>query len=532
MTMQLRPYQVEAAQAVEREWQSGHSRTLLVLPTGTGKTVVFAQIAASAVRQGKRVLILAHRGELLEQAADKIFKTTGLKCAVEKAEQSCKDSFYRIVVGSIQSLQRSARLESFPQDYFDTIIIDEAHHAISDGYQAVLNHFSGAEVLGVTATPDRGDLRNLGSYFDSLAYEYTLPKAIREGYLTKIMVQTIPLQIDLNNVAVQNGDYKPGDVGNAIEPYFNAIAAEMADICADRRTVVFLPLIETSKKFKEVLEAHGMTAAEVNGNSEDRAEVIADFAAGKYQVLCNALLLVEGWDCPEVDCVVVLRPTKVRSLYTQMIGRGTRLAHGKKELLVLDFLWLSERHELCRPAYLIADSPEKARKMTELTENEQCAIELEELEKEAETAILQEREEALAKALEEMRTRKRKLVDPLQFEMSIAAEDLANFTPVFGWQMGPPSDKQKAFLEKRGIFPEDIENAGKAKLLIDRLIKRQKEGLSTPKQIRFLEGRGFRHVGTWPFEAARKMIDRIAANGWRIPRDIDVEAYRPADTAS
>ena len=160
--MDLRPYQQAAKNAVFGEWQKGNKRTLLVLPTGTGKTIVFAKIAEACVKNGERVLILAHRGELLEQAADKIRKATGLICATEKAEESCLGSWYRIAVGSVQSLQREKRLSRFNGDYFNSIIIDEAHHCISDGYQKVLQHFENANVLGVTATPDRGDMKNLG----------------------------------------------------------------------------------------------------------------------------------------------------------------------------------------------------------------------------------------------------------------------------------------------------------------------------------------------------------------------------------
>lgn len=138
-----------------------------------------------------------------------------------------------------------------------------------------------------------------------------------------------------------------------------------------------------------------------------------------------------------------------------------------------------------------------------------------------------QREEALAKALAEMKRKKRTLVDPLQFEMSIQAEDLAGYTPSFGWEMSPPTDRQKQTLEKLGIFPEEIDNAGKAKLLLDRLAKRRDDGLTTPKQIRFLEGRGFTHVGTWQFAQAKSLIDRIAGNGWRVPHGIDPKTYRP-----
>ncbi|MDT0280213.1 MULTISPECIES: DEAD/DEAH box helicase [Enterococcus] len=525
--MQLRPYQQEARSAIQKEWTDGKKKTLLVLPTGCGKTIVFSKVIEDRVRKGERVLVLAHRGELLDQASDKLQKSTGLKTATEKAEQTSLGSFFRVVVGSVQTLQQEKRLSKFPPDFFDTIVVDEAHHCISNGYQRVLKHFEEANVLGVTATPDRGDMRNLGSYFESLAYEYTLPKAIKEGYLTPIKALTIPLKLDLSTVKQQSGDFSTRDLGTALDPYLENIADEMIKHCSDRKTVVFLPLVKTSQKFKDILNERGFRAAEVNGSSDDRAEILEDFENDKYNVLCNSMLLTEGWDCPSIDCIVVLRPTKVRSLYSQMVGRGTRLFEGKTELLLLDFLWHTERHELCHPAHLIASSDEIARKMTENIEESGQAVDLESAETQAESDVLAEREEALAKQLAEMRRRKQKLVDPLQFEMSIQAEDLSNYVPSFGWEMAPPSDKQVKALEKLGILPDQIDNAGKANLMLERLQKRKEQGLATPKQIRRLEIYGFKNVGTWQFENASKMISRIAANGWRIPKGVKPLEYAP-----
>ncbi|MDW8725830.1 DEAD/DEAH box helicase [Streptococcus suis] len=526
--MQLRDYQEEARGAVQQEWQSGRKRTLLVLPTGCGKTIVFSKIIEDRVRMGERVLVLAHRSELLEQASDKLMTATGLGTALEKAESTSIGSWFRVVVGSVQTLQREKRLSQFPPNYFDTIIIDEAHHAISDGYQRVLQHFDDSNVLGVTATPDRGDKRNLGQYFDSLAYEYSLVQAIKSGYLSKITAVTIPLTLDLSSVSMQSGDFKASDLGTALDPYLEQIADEMVEQCADRKTVVFLPLVKTSQKFRDILNAKGFRAAEVNGESKDRAEVLEDFDKDKYNVLCNSMLLTEGWDCPSVDCVVVLRPTKVRALYSQMVGRGTRLFPGKENLLLLDFLWHTERHELCRPAHLIAGTEEVAKKMVENMEEEAGALfDIEELEVKSAEDVVAQREEALAKQLEEMRKRKRKLVDPLQFEMSIHAEDLVDYVPEFGIDMTPPTEKQLQALEKFGIFTDEIGNFGKASKLLDRLNKRRDAGLTTPKQIRFLEQRGFKSVGMWSFEAASNMIDRISANGWRMPNGIVPEEYQP-----
>ena len=527
-TQTLRPYQQRARDRIHAEWENGHTRTLLVLPTGTGKTIVFASVAADQVRAGDRVLILAHRGELLEQAADKLQRSTGLVSAVEKADATCLNTWFRVVVGSVQTLQRTARLERFSHDYFGTIIIDEAHHAITDGYRRILDYFGDAKVLGVTATPDRGDMRNLGEVFDSLAFEYKLTDAIKECYLCRIMAQTIPLKLDISSVTMSGGDYAVGDLGTALDPYLEQIAAEMAQRCKGRKTVVFLPLIKTSQKFRDLLNSHGFRAAEVNGQSTDRKEVLADFDAGKYNVLCNSMLLTEGWDCPSVDCVVVLRPTKVRSLYSQMVGRGTRLSPGKSDLLLLDFLWMTDKHELCRPADLVCEDRAVARQMTENLAQTGCPEDIEEAAVQASEDVVTQREEALAKQLEEQRRKKARLVDPLQYEMSIQAEDLAGYVPAFGWEAGPPTEQQAAALEKLGILPDAVESAGKASLLLDRLNKRRAEGLTTPKQIRVLERYGFQSVGTWSFDAAKHMIDRIAAGGWRgVPKGVNPRTYIP-----
>ena len=355
--MELRPYQKAAAAAVFERWDSGGKSALIVLPTGCGKTVIFSDIAKKCVEQGKRVLILAHRGELLEQAQQKLKDYTkdeargiaGLECAIEKAQQTCLDSFYRVVVGSVQSFS-AKRLRKFSHDYFDIIIIDEAHHSTAAGYKRVLQWFSGAKVLGVTATPDRSDKHKLP--FEPV-FSYSINTAIQEGYLCPIRAETAALEIDLSDVKTSMGDYKDSDLGNAIEPYLEQIADIMAEKCRDKKTVVFLPLIKTSKKMMNILNSHGFRAAEVNGGSADRTEILTDFANNKYNVLCNAMLLTEGWDCPDVDCIIILRPTKIRALYVQMLGRGLRLSKGKTELYQLDFLWQSKKFKLYTPEDIV-----------------------------------------------------------------------------------------------------------------------------------------------------------------------------------
>jgi len=530
--MKLRPYQEQAAEAVMSQWQQGVRSTLLVLPTGTGKTIVFSKTIERVLHDGGRVLVLAHRHELLQQAADKLEKATGLKCGIEKAEETAVDSWFNVVVGSVQTMQKESRRTGHE---FTHIIVDEAHHALSASYRAVLDHYPDAKVLGVTATADRGDKRNLGEVFETLAFDYPLIQAIKDGWLCKLTAMTIPLTINLTSCKQTAGDFAAADVGTALDPYLEQIADHLKRETADRKTVVFLPLIVTSQKFLAMLKARGINAREVNGDSYDRAETLDWFQkAGKGAVLCNAMLLAEGWDCPDVDCICNLRPTKIRSLYCQMVGRGTRIHPGKEDLRILDFLWHSERHSLMRPAHLVAKCEETASRVADLVAETSIeeAVDLLEAEEKAEGTATKEREESLRKLLAEQQRKKRQLVDPLQYELSIGAR-LKDYEPELTdlRAMGPPSDKQLKALEDMGIFTGDITCSGHASKLIETVKARRFSGLSTPKQIRFLEGKGFQEVGQWQMDSARKMIDRIAGNGWSVPFGIVPKEYKPVERA-
>ena len=383
--MELRPYQQEAVRAINEKWDEWQ-RELLVLPTGCGKTVVFNTIANQ--RPG-RTLILAHREELIEQARDKYQRMFGEMPGKIKAQEN---DIRRVTVGSIQTMMR--------RDYacaFDTVIIDEAHHAVSPSYQKLLVQLPDAKVLGVTATPDRGDKKSLARYFEGIAYEYSLKTAVAEGYLCDIKAKTIPLEIDMTNVKISVGDFQVDSIAETLEPYLPQIAEAIQEYAADRKTVVFLPLVRMAQEFADMLRGYGFDAVEVDGASPDRREKLEWFSnAGKGAVMCNAMLLTEGWDCPDVDCVVVLRPTKVRSLYSQMVGRGTRLCPGKENLLLLDFLWHTERHELCHPASLICEDPAVAQKMTENLEEAGGPVELtEEMKADFQATLLQNAKDTL-----------------------------------------------------------------------------------------------------------------------------------------
>ena len=418
--MNLRPYQVEAKNAVLHEWEGGKRKTLLVLPTGCGKTIVFASIIQDRVSRGGRALVLAHREELLQQASDKIKTVTGMETALERGASSAWNTSLPVTVGSIQSFCRPNRLGQYPHDYFTDIIVDEAHHCLSETYQTVLKHFDSANVLGVTATPDRGDKKNLTDFFESTAYEYSMRMAVAQGYLSRIIAKMIPLEIDLKAVKVSCGDYIASDIGHALEPYLERIAAVMSRECLGRKTVVFLPLVSTSQKFCRLLQEQGLRAAEVNGESENRAQILEEFEQGRYSVLCNSMLLTEGWDCPSVDCIVVLRPTKSRALYCQMVGRGMRLSPNKENLLLLDFLWMTEKHSLCRPSALVSKSDEIAQKINSRTLDVECDLLEAEEQAERDVVHVQERENSIAAELNRQRHRKAKTVDPLQYAYSIA----------------------------------------------------------------------------------------------------------------
>lgn len=509
--MELRPYQAEAKEAIYKEW-GDKDKTLLVLPTGCGKTVVFADIARERTRKG-RVLILAHREELLSQASDKIKTLSGMDCALEKAESTCIDDPALITVGSVQTLGTERRLSRFPRDFFKTVVIDEAHHTMAKSYLSVIDHFSSAKYLGVTATPDRGDMQDLSEVYESLAYEYSLRDAVRQKYLSPIRVQTVPLEIDMKAVKVSMGDFQASDIGHALEPYLEDIAEEMSKICMDRHTVVFLPLVSIAQEFRDILNRKGFRAAEVNGNSKDRDETLQAFAEGKFNVICNAMLLTEGWDCPIVDCIVVLRPTKVRALYCQMIGRGTRLFPGKDHLLVLDFLWMTGKHSLVHPADIICKQKEIADKVTEMLEDTNEAEDLFEIERDA----IEERKNSLQKALEEAtkQRKQKKLVDPLEFELSIGSDDLVDYVPTFGWEFMDPTEKQIQTIQNYGLSTDGLDR-GKASKIISQLMERN--GMSTPRQIQLLQRYGFQNVSNWTIDEAKKIISMLAAENWQIHR--------------
>jgi len=321
--MNLRPYQQQAFDSITSGWEECQ-RQLAVIATGGGKTILFSHLAAA---EPGRTLILAHRAELIQQAVAKLHAATGIFASVEMGDSRAIPG-HGVVVASVQSMR--ARLAKYDPQAFDLVIADEAHHALASEWQSVLRHFTTARVLGVTATPSRSDKKALGSYFQRLACEVTLLDLIRDGFLSPIRALKLPVEVDVSTLRTRRGDLAAGDVGCALSPRLAAVADAVADEIWCRKTLVFLPLCETSEAFAAALRERGIDARHVAGDSPDRAELLAWFSTPGPKCLCNAMLLTEGYDEPSVDCLVMLRATQSGALYSQMVGRGTRLYDGKE----------------------------------------------------------------------------------------------------------------------------------------------------------------------------------------------------------
>jgi superfamily II DNA or RNA helicase len=520
------PHQLKMLEGTQAGWRE-FRRQMVVCPTGGGKTPFFAWIA-KAMLPG-RTLILAHREELIEQAIDKVFAAIGIRAEKEKAEH-CASLDARIVVGSVQSLCRAERRQRWPRNHFSLVVVDETHRILADSYRAIIDHFD-SRLLGVTATPSRADKRNLGEVFENIACEIPLytrsgnpnPGLVNSGYLSPITIDLIPLHIDLSAVGtsmdLDSGckDFNKQDLDSVLTPHLNEIARQIKARASDRMTLGFAPLIETARKASEACNNAGLISEYVYGEDPQRAEKLERFKNWEYDILWNSMLLTEGYDNPPISCIVPLRLTRSTGLYAQMVGRGTRLDVLKDDLKVMDFLYQSGKHNICRPAHLIAESQEEAETIMEIAEQqsampasvvEQLPLELQSLA----TAATQQREERLRKRLEENRKKAGKFISAEEFALQHHRMDVAEFEPVVGWHSLPVTDPQARALRRAKIDPETVSGRGHASALLNVHFQTQTITLASPRQRQKMRQMGYENADQATEAEARRFFAGLRGN--------------------
>jgi ATP-dependent helicase IRC3 len=350
MIFALRPYQEEALDAIVAAEVRGIRRPLLALPTGTGKTVVFAHLIQ---QRGGRSLVLVHRDELIWQAAEKLqVIVPDVELGIVKAARDEVDA--PCVLASVQTLSRETRLARLPRR-FQTVIVDEAHHGVAETYRRVLAAVgtfdaNGPLTVGVTATPMRGDYVGLDAVFQEIVYQKSILEMILAGYLADLRGVQVGLRVDFRRLHTRAGDFIESELEDLL---LEADAPE--HICKayrehalGRKALLFTPTVSMAMLMAAALRRDGVPAEMLCGETplEERRAILQRLRSGETRVVCNCAVLTEGFDEPSVDSIMLMRPTKSPTLYTQMIGRGTRLFPGKADCLVLDLVGATARHDL------------------------------------------------------------------------------------------------------------------------------------------------------------------------------------------
>lgn len=354
--LRLRDYQRAAIDAVFGAWHQGMRRPAIVLPTGMGKTVVFAHLIQQWVRQvtdgpwyehGKRVMVLVHRDELADQAINKI-RAVAPELSVGKVKAESNEIFADVMVCSVQTIARHGRRITLRNAQntagrVGLIITDECHHAAAASYQEVYAAFPDALQLGVTATMARGDGVGLGTQWQDVVYTRSILNGIANGHLVDVKARNIDVEgFSLDRVKVSRGDYQASDLGDALEDSGGdlVIAKAYREHASDRPGIVFTPTVATAELTRDALRDTGITAASISGETprDERLQIFEDFRTGRTQVLVNCMVLTEGFDAPWASCAVIARPTRSQPLYIQMVGRVLRPwpTGGKKDALVLN----------------------------------------------------------------------------------------------------------------------------------------------------------------------------------------------------
>lgn len=462
------PDQIAYLAAIREAWLT-FLRILVVSPTGSGKTVMFSWVVKEFLdlEFASRALILVDQDELVWQTIRKLREVAGIHGEAEKAEWRASNEAI-VVVATVQSLAR--RLDKYPADAFGLVVADEADKSITPQWQSVLNHFPKAKVCGFTATPHRTDQINLGVYYQKIIELENLWSLIAKGRLCPLTIQTMPIRIDMSAFKTRGADFSNEEADEIITPHLEAICKCITRICEFRRTLVFLPLIKTCQKFNDIARSMGLNSDYVYGQDPERESKIQRFKDWDFDVLANSMLLTRGVDIPETDCVIPCRPTKSVTLYFQMVGRGTRVAKNKKDLLLLDFLYQSASKLKCRPAFLIAKTDEEAESITKFQEDKfngmptdiASTMDLIQLAGDA-TA---QREAALKKKLEEQRNKQAQTISAAEFARKYNDTEAAEYRSELPLERQQLSPQAKKHLERANIDISTVQGMEHAQKLL------------------------------------------------------------------
>jgi superfamily II DNA or RNA helicase len=572
MTFSERDYQTRAHVAIFEMWKK-HRSTLIVLPTGGGKTIVFAHVIASC--QPKRAMVLAHRDELIVQAKEKIEAVTGLSVEIEKADLYASMSLYHrmpVVVSSIQTQisgpkDKRRYLRFNPMD-FGVLICDEAHHSLSKSWKEVIAHYQknpDLKLLGVTATPDRSDQKAMGQIFESVAFQYEILDAIHDGWLVDITQQFVPVtSLDFSHVRTTAGDLNEGDLSRVMETEENiqGICQPSLEVMfglapktlsaipvpgwreylvglnrKPRRTIVFTVSVAQAEMCANIFSRAIDGVEWVCGatNKDKRRAILSRFSKGETHAVVNCGVLLEGFDNPGVEVVVMARPTKSRALYAQAIGRSTRPLPGivdgfataeerrkaiaespKPYCRILDFVGNSGKHKLVSCADVlggkISDEAREASKAKAIRDGKPVRIMV--TMDNAEQELERKKQEAAEKARQERESRKRHLMARVEFGLQDVDPFGDSDSRVTHRTMSRDgktfSEKQTGILRGGGVNPSNV-GYRQGQAIIAKLLSKP-----SPKMDRVLRNKGYDPTG-WDRKKAKAVIDALAANGWRRP---------------
>lgn len=556
----LRPYQEACVEAMLADLRA-HGSALAVMATGTGKTPTIATLARRIHEPGVKILAIAQRKELLLQIAGAVGKfAPGMTVGLDVADtRVSRVAIPDLVVASVDTLQ-GQRLASFAPDTFALVICDEAHHAVAPKHRKIFDYFHVAKRAGFTATPDRLDRASLGRVFARASYAYDIKTAIEDGYLSPVRQEVVHVEgLDLSKVRKVSGQLSEKELEELLcaDETLSGMTGPILDRAGDRPGLVFAVTVAHARALALRLnEQKPGCALVVHGglNDRERTEALRAYSEGRVQFLVNVALLTEGVDLPCTQVVAMARPTLSRSLYTQMIGRGTRLFADKPNCLVLDFAGNAGKHRLISVLDVLAPGEEDRvtalaqRLMADdpsmtLFEALKRAREVIEAEKKARAQQLAAEREAKEKKIREQEEASRQLrlqleqarqrpvvpvrygvteVDPFSGLDAILQVVVVRRPDVEEWEQ--PTENQVNAMVKAGFDPGGLDRRTASQVL-DKIFARRDQGLCSLKQARILNKHGLRH--DLSFDDARAALDQLASNRWRVPADMNPDFFQP-----